>query len=90
MGWAAGEAPDEEDLQELTAMRDEAGFHTLQLITLLVAHVWAMDHAGMHARVLMLLTQTDHALAQVRVASGLGLGIGLGLRLGLGSGIGLG
>lgn len=46
-------------------MREEAGFHTLQLITLLIAHVWSMDHAGMHARVLMLLTQTDHALAQV-------------------------
>jgi hypothetical protein len=63
--YTTGEVPDEDDLEDLTAMRDDAGFHTLQLITLLIAHVWSFEHAGMHNRVAMLLTQSDHQLGQV-------------------------
>ncbi|GJP86335.1 hypothetical protein CLOP_g16368 [Closterium sp. NIES-67] len=55
-----GEEEDEEDEmtdEDLYLARLEAGLFTLQLIALILAHLWAAEHGGMRQRIDLLLRQ---------------------------------
>eukprot|EP00242_Pyramimonas_sp_CCMP2087_P011677 CAMPEP_0198198424 /NCGR_PEP_ID=MMETSP1445-20131203/1901_1 /TAXON_ID=36898 /ORGANISM="Pyramimonas sp., Strain CCMP2087" /LENGTH=584 /DNA_ID=CAMNT_0043867989 /DNA_START=217 /DNA_END=1968 /DNA_ORIENTATION=+ len=54
------------DDEELFTARSDAGLFTLQMVVLIMANVWSFSHAGMKARVLLLLTQHDLQLSAAR------------------------
>jgi len=57
---------DEEEEEELQAARMDAGLYTLQMVALILSHVWSFHHSGMRQRILQLLKQCNLPLAKVR------------------------